>query len=380
MKIRSLKVRRFSWVFSALALAVTMGAVGASSRFAAAAPVRLKELADVQGMRENALYGYGLVVGLAGTGDTETVFFTSQSISGMLGRLGIRIDPHDVRVRNVAAVMVTTRLPTFSLPGARLDVNVSSMGNARSLAGGVLLVTPLTGADGQVYGLAQGPVQAGGFDVAAYGSSFQKNQPTSGRVPAGATVERAVTVNLEKDALTLGLKRPDFTTANNLADAINKALGEEAAKAIDPASVVVKFPAAYKGKSVSLMTKLEALQVEADERARVVVSERTGTVVAGERVRIHPVSVAHGGLSISIQATPMVFQPNAFSQGKTTQTKQAQIDAKEKEKPVIALPATSTVEDLTKALNLLGASPRDLIAILQAMKAAGALDADLEVM
>ena len=380
MKIRSLKVRRFSWVFSALALAATMGAVGAPPRFAVAAPVRLKELADVQGMRENALYGYGLVVGLAGTGDTETVFFTSQSISGMLGRLGIRIDPHDVRVRNVAAVMVTTRLPTFSLPGARLDVNVSSMGNARSLAGGVLLVTPLTGADGQVYGLAQGPVQAGGFDVAAYGSSFQKNQPTSGRVPAGATVERAVTTNLDKDALTLGLKRPDFTTANNVAEAINKALGEEAAKAVDPASVVVKVPAAYKGKSVGLMTKLEALQVEADERARVVVSERTGTVVAGERVRIHPVSVAHGGLSISIQATPMVFQPNAFSQGKTTQTKQAQIDAKEKEKPVIALPATSTVEDLTKALNLLGASPRDLIAILQAMKAAGALDADLEVM
>ena len=380
MRIRLRRSRRPSWLFCVSALLAGLGAAGTPIRFAAASPVRIKELADVQGMRENALFGYGLVVGLAGTGDTETVFFTSQSISGMLGRLGIRIDPHDVRVRNVAAVMVTTRLPTFSLPGARLDVNVSSMGNARSLAGGVLLVTPLTGADGQVYGLAQGPVQAGGFDVAAYGSSFQKNQPTSGRVPAGATVERAVTTNLDKDALTLGLKRPDFTTANNVAEAINKALGEEAAKAVDPASVVVKVPAAYKGKAVSLMTKLEALQVEADERARVVVSERTGTVVAGERVRIHPVSVAHGGISISVQAMPVVFQPNAFSQGKTAQTKQAQIDAKEKEKPVVALPATSTVEDLTKALNLLGASPRDLIAILQAMKAAGALDADLEVM
>lgn len=347
---------------------------------AMAAPVRLKELVDVQGMRENALFGYGLVVGLAGTGDTEYVFFTSQSISGMLGRLGIRIDPHDVRVRNVAAVMVTAKLPSFSRPGTRLDVSVSSMGNARSLAGGVLLVTPLTGADGQVYGLAQGSVQAGGFDVAAYGSSFQKNQPTSGRVPSGATVERAVTPNIEKDALTLGLKRPDFTTANNLAEAINKALGEEAAKAIDPAAIEIKVPAAYKGKSVGLMTKLETLEVEADERARVVISERTGTVVAGERVRIHPVSVAHGGMSISIQAMPVVVQPNAFSQGKTVQGRQAQIDAKEKEKPVVALPATSTVEDLTKALNLLGASPRDLIAILQAMKAAGALDADLEVL
>ena len=347
---------------------------------AVASPVRLKELADVQGMRENALYGYGLVVGLAGTGDTEQVFFTSQSISGMLGRLGIRIDPHDVRVRNVAAVMVTARLPSFSRPGSRLDVSVASMGNARSLAGGVLLVTPLTGADGQVYGLAQGPVQAGGFDVSSFGSSVQKNQPTSGRVPGGATVERSVTPNLEKETLTIALKHPDFTTANNLAEAVNKALGEEAAKAIDPAAVVIKVPAAYKGKAVSLMTKLEGLQVEADESARVVISERTGTIVAGERVRIHPVSVAQGSLSISVRAIALVSQPNPLSQGKTVQAKQAQIDAREKEKAVIALPATSTVEDLTKALNLLGATPRDLIAVLQAMKAAGALDADLEVM
>lgn len=363
-----------------LALVAVAGITMQAATRAIAAPVRLKELTDVQGMRENALYGYGLVVGLAGTGDTEYVFFTSQSISGMLGRLGIRIDPRDVRVRNVAAVMVTAKLPSFARPGTRIDVSVGSMGNARSLAGGVLLVTPLTGADGQVYGLAQGPVQAGGFDVAAYGSSFQKNQPTSGRVPAGATVERAVAPSMDKDSLTLGLKRPDFTTANNVAEAINKALGEEAAKAVDPAAVEIKVPAAYKGKAVSLMTKLETLEVEADERARVVISERTGTVVAGERVRIHAVSVAHGGMSISVHTTPVVFQPNAFSQGRTAQTKQAQIDAREKEKPVVALPATSTVDELTKALNLLGASPRDLIAILQAMKAAGALDADLEVL
>jgi flagellar P-ring protein precursor FlgI len=361
-------------------LAVLALATVAPRRPAGAAAVRLKELVDVQGMRENALFGYGLVVGLSGTGDTEQVFFTSQSISGMLGRLGIRIDPHDVRVRNVAAVMVTARLPAFARPGTRIDVNVSSMGNARSLAGGVLLVTPLTGADGQVYSLAQGPVQAGGFEVAAFGSSVQKNQPTSGRVPSGATIERAVMPNIDRETLTLGLKRPDFTTANNLAEAINKALGDESAKAIDPAAVEIKVPAAYKGKAVSLLTKLEALEVQADERARVVVSERTGTVVAGERVRIHPVAVAHGGISISIQAMPVIAQPNAFGRGKTVQTKQAQIDAREKEKPVIALPATASIDDLTKALNLLGASPRDLIAILQAMKAAGALDADLEVL
>ncbi len=373
--------RGLSWVRQLTAgLLALLALLGTPTRLALSSPVRLKELVDVQGMRENALYGYGLVVGLAGTGDTEYVFFTSQSISGMLGRLGIRIDPRDVRVRNVAAVMVTTKLPAFTRPGARLDVSVASMGNARSLAGGVLLITPLTGADGQVYGLAQGPVQAGGFGAAAYGSSFQKNQPTSGRVPSGATVERAVTPNIEKDSLTLGLKRPDFTTANNVAEAINKLLGEEAAKATDPAAIEVKVPAAYKGKAVSLITKLETLDVEADQRARVAISERTGTVVAGERVRIHPVAIAHGGMSISIQAMPVVFQPNAFSQGRTAQTKQAQIDVKEKEKPVVALPATSTVEELTKALNLLGASPRDLIAILQAMKAAGALEADLEVL
>jgi flagellar P-ring protein precursor FlgI len=364
---------------TALALAA-LGTLLTAGRPVDAAVVRVKELVDVQGMRDNALYGYGLVVGLAGTGDSETVFFTSQSISGMLGRLGIRIDPHDVRVRNVAAVMVTARLPAFTRPGSHMDVNVSSMGNARSLAGGVLLITPLTGADGLVYGLAQGPVQAGGIDVTAFGSSFQKNQPTSGRVPAGATVERAVAPNLDKETVTLGLKRPDFTTATNLVEAINKALGEEAAKAVDPAQVVLKVPATFKGKVVGLLTKLETLEIQSDDRARVVVSERTGTVVAGERVRIHPVAVAHGGLSISIQASPVVTQPNAFSQGKTTQTKQAQIDAKEKEKQVVALPATTSVEDLTKALNLLGATPRDLIAILQAMKAAGALDADLEVL
>ncbi|HEY4184077.1 MAG TPA: flagellar basal body P-ring protein FlgI [Polyangia bacterium] len=372
---------RFRLPRMVLALGAALIGVAGGGRPATAAAVRIKELVDVQGMRENALYGYGLVVGLAGTGDTEYVFFTSQSISGMLGRLGIRIDPHDVRVRNVAAVMVTARLPAFARPGTRMDVSVASMGNARSLAGGVLLITPLTGADGLVYGLAQGPVQAGGIEASAFGSSFQKNQPTSGRVPAGATIERAVSPNLDKPTLTFGLKRPDFTTAFNLVEVINKALGEEAARAIDPAQIEIKVPAAFKGKAVGLVTKLETLEVQADEKARVVVSERTGTVVAGERVRIHPVAVAHGGLSISIQATPMVFQPNAFSQGgKTVATKQGQIDAKEKEKAMVALPATTSVEDLTKALNLLGATPRDLIAILQAMKAAGALDADLEVL
>jgi flagellar P-ring protein FlgI len=348
---------------------------------ALAAPVRVKELADVQGVRENALYGYGLVVGLSGTGDSERVFFTSQSISGMLGRLGIRIDPRDVRVRNVAAVMVTARLPSFSRPGTRLDVSVSSMGNARSLAGGVLLVTPLTGPDGAVYALAQGPVQAGGYDVSASGSRVQKNQPTSGTVPGGGAVERAVTPNLEGKPLLLGLRRPDFTTAIRIADAINKSLGEDAAKALDPAAVEVRTPEAFKGRSVALLSQLEALEVDPDQRARIVVSERTGTVVAGQGVRIREVAVAHGGLSIAITETPYVSQPNALSRGgRTVNGTTAGVDVRENSKPVVGLPATSTIDDLVKALNLLGVGARDLVAILQAMKAAGAIDAELEVL
>lgn len=347
---------------------------------AAAAPVRVKELVDVQGVRENALYGYGLVVGLSGTGDTERVFFTSQSISGMLGRLGIRIDPREVRTRNVAAVMVTARLPTYSRPGSRIDIHVSSMGNARSLAGGVLLVTPLTGPDGVVYALAQGPVQAGGFEFGAAGSFLQRNQPTSGTVPGGASIERAVTPNLEGGPIMLGLKRPDFTTSSRIAEAINAKVGQGTARATDAAGVEIKGGDAWKGKAVELLTQIEALEVEADQRARIVVSERTGTVVAGDRVRIRGVAVAHGGLSISVTQTPLAFQPNAFSQGRTVTATQGSVDAREQQGKLQALPATTSVDDLVKALNVLGASPRDLVSILQAMKAQGAIDADLEVL
>jgi flagellar P-ring protein precursor FlgI len=359
---------------------LTLAAALAPFTSALAAPVRVKELVDVQGVRENALFGYGLVVGLSGTGDSERVFFTSQSISGMLGRLGIRIDPKDVRVRNVAAVMVTARLPSFSRQGTRLDVSVSSMGNARSLAGGVLLVTPLTGPDGNVYALAQGPVQAGGYDVGYANIRAQKNQPTSGTVPGGATVERAVTPNLEGKPLLLGLRRPDFTTATRIAEAINKAVGDGTATALDPAGVEVKPPASYKGKSVGLLSQIESLEVDPDQRARIVVSERTGTVVAGQGVRIREVAVAHGGLSINITQTPVVSQPNPLSQGKTVTGKATTVDARETAKPMVALPATSSVDDLVKALNLLGVGARDLVAILQAMKAAGAIDAELEVL
>jgi len=362
-----------------LPLALAAALAAALPRPAAAA-VRVKELADVQGTRENQLFGYGLVVGLAGTGDTERVLFTQQSVANLLGRLGIRLDPASVRARNVAAVMVTARLPAFTRPGASLDVAVGSMGNATSIAGGVLLLTPLAAADGQVYAVAQGSVQVGGYAAGVRGSSWQqKNTPTAGRIPAGATVERSVTPALNGDMLLLGLHQPDFTTANRIAAAVNTALGAGTARAVDSAGIEVKVPEAFKADAVGLMAKLETLEVEADSRARVVVSERTGTVVAGERVRIRPATVAQGGLRVSVQRTPIVSQPAPYSFGTTAKAQEFNTGVQEDSRAAVALPATTSVDELAKALNLLGASPRDLIAILEALKAAGALDADLEV-
>lgn len=346
-----------------------------------AGKTRLKELVAVQGTRTNELFGYGLVVGLAGTGDTEQVFFTSQSLSGMLGRLGVRVDARDIRSRNVAAVMVTARLPTYSRSGSQLDIHVSSVGNARSLSGGVLLMTPLTAADGAVYAVAQGPVQVGGYEAGAAGSSVRKNQTNVGRVPGGATVEKSVAPALSNGVVTLGLKHPDATTASRIAAVIVATFGEASARATDPASVEVTTPEAMKDDPVGLIAKLEELEVDADQRARVVISERTGTVVAGEHVRLRPAAVSHGGLSISIATTPIVSQPAPFSKtGSTAVVPVATIDAKEDSRAVVALPATTTVDELVKALNTLGATPRDLVSIFQALQSAGALDADLEVL
>ena len=348
---------------------------------ALAASARIKDLTSLQGVRENELFGYGLVVGLAGTGDTERVFFTSQSISSMLGRLGIRIDPREVRSRNVAAVMVTGRLPPFARPGTAIDVAVSSIGNARSLAGGVLLVTPLTGADGETWALAQGAVQVGGYEASAAGSSLRKNHPTAGRVPAGGTVERAVGHDLGHGPLVFQLADPDFTTASRIALAISGALGEGSARALDPAAVQVVVPEARRSDVVGLVAQLEALEVVADERARVAISERTGTVVAGRNVRIRPVVVAHGGLRVAVGSTPVISQPGPFSpSGATVSERMATIESEELGGGAQLVPGASNVDELVQALNVLGVPPRDLIAILQAMKAAGALDAEIEVL
>jgi flagellar P-ring protein FlgI len=348
---------------------------------ASAASARLKELVDVQGSRDNALLGYGLVVGLTNTGDSEQVLFTMQSVAGMLGRLGVRVDPRDIRSRNVAAVMVTAKLPTFSRTGSTLDVTVSAMGNARSLQGGTLLMTPLTGADGQTYAVAQGPVQVGGFDAAASFASVRKNTPTSSTIPGGATVERAVTPKLDGGTFTLRLKRADFTNAARIATAIDGAMGAQSAKALDSAAVEVKVPDAEKDSPVFFLAKLEALTIEVDQRAKVVISERTGTIVMGENVTLRPAAVSHGGLRISISTQFAVSQPNAFAYGgQTVVAPQQQLEADEAKRSAVAMPAASSVDDLVKALNAIGAPPRDLVSILQALKAVGSLDAELEVM
>lgn len=361
-------------VLAALALAFAL-----LPRSAQAA--RVKELTDVVGIRENVLYGYGLVVGLAGTGDSDKVAFTSQSMAGMLGRLGIRVDPKQVQAKNVAAVMVTARLPAFARPGSRIDVAVSSLGNARSLSGGMLLVTPLSGGDGRVYAVAQGPVQIAGFEAAAGGGGASKNTPTSGRVVNGATIERSVDYALGGGPVTLALRTPDLTTATRIAAAVNAKLGAGAARALDPAAVEVKLPDDRKDDPVGVLADIEAVEVQADHRARVVVSERTGVLVAGEGVRLRPVAVAHGGLSVKVQRDPVVSQPGAFAKsGETVSTTKDTVEANEATGSAVALKGTATVEDLARALNLLGASPRDLVAVLEAIKAAGALDGELEVL
>jgi flagellar P-ring protein precursor FlgI len=360
-----------------------LAALAAAAALLAPAPAaasRVKELADVVGIRDNTLVGYGLVVGLAGSGDTERILFTQQSIAGMLGRLGIRIDPKDVRARNVAAVMVTARLPAFGRPGSRMDVAVGSLGNARSLAGGVLLATPLAGGDGRVYAVAEGPVQVGGFEAGTTLALVRRNTPTSGRIAGGAIIERAVDARLDASALTLALRRPDLTTATRIAAAANAKLGAGTAKATDPSAVTLTVPDGRKDDLVGFLSEVEGLEVTADVRARVVVSERTGTVVAGEGVRLRPVAVAHGGLQVTVRSQPVVSQPLPYSRGQTVTTREDTVDASEAPAGAVALESTATVQELAKALNALGAAPRDLIAILEAMKVAGALEAELEVL
>lgn len=358
-----------------LALALLLVALPAGA-------VRVKDIASVKGVRSNPLVGYGLVVGLAGSGDKQGTEFTIQSLASVLGGMGIGVDAAAIQVKNVAAVMVTARLDAFARAGTTIDATVSSLGDASSLEGGTLVLTPLYGSDGEVYGLAQGALSVGGFNVSAGGgSSVQKNHPTVGRLVGGATIERELPWSLEGvQTFQLALHRADFTTAQRVASAINAKLGAAVAFADDPGTLRVQLPESAIGSAVSFMAALEAIEVEPDRIARVVLNERTGTVVMGESVALGTVAIAHGALSISIQAVNDVSQPNPFGEGETVEVRNDIVDVEEEATELNVLRGPVTIDELVRGLNAMGVTPRDLIAILQAIKAAGALSAELELM
>jgi flagellar P-ring protein precursor FlgI len=347
---------------------------------APAEAIRLKDLASVSGVRENPLVGYGMVIGLAGTGDKSGTGFTNQSLASMLNKLGVTLDPNKVKVKNVASVMVTAKLPPFARPGQEVDVTISSLGDAISLQGGTLLITPLKAINGEVYAVAQGPISVGGFIGGSGGDKVVKNHVTVARISGGAVVERPALYNLnDQKQLSFLLKQADFTTALRVARNINIEIGADIALAKDGGVVDVMVPARYENRVVSLLARLEALEVPVDVPARVVVNERTGTVVVGEEVRIRHVAIAHGSLNIRVSSETQVSQPGALSGGRTAVVNQSEVTVEEENNRLILLQEGVNLGDVVNALNAIGVTPRDLAAILQSMRAAGALMADLEV-
>ncbi|MGD9330953.1 MAG: flagellar basal body P-ring protein FlgI [Desulfobacterales bacterium] len=349
---------------------------------ATAQAARIKDIANIRGVRQNQLVGYGLVVGLDGSGDSNKSIFTVQSLASLLEKMGVTIDPDDLKVKNVAAVMITANLPPFARTGSRIDVLVSSIGDAKNLQGGTLLLTPLKGADGKVYAVAQGPVSTGGFSFGkGTGTGVQKNFPTAGRIVGGALIEREIAHNFNRqDLLTLALHAPDFTTATRVAQAINAAFGDAMASAPDAGTINVRVPDLYRGRSVALVALIENLGVTPDMISKVVINERTGTVIMGENVRIATIAIAHGNLSIQVNKRDNVSQPLPFSRGgQTVVTTDRDMIVEEGRNPLFLVESGVSIGEVVRALNALGVSPRDLIAIFQALKAAGALQAELEI-
>jgi flagellar P-ring protein precursor FlgI len=343
---------------------------------------RVRDLVDVAGARDNQLVGYGIVTGLSGTGDDMSAPFAAQSTLSLLRRLGIQVDPKQLRLRNVAAVVVTGTLPPFVRSGVKLDVNVASIGNARSLSGGVLVQTLLKGADQKTYAVAQGGLLIGGYEArGASGSSTKSGATTSGRIPEGAIVEREVPTAIVSDgALRLQLRTPSFTVASRIAQAVDGAIGQGASRVEDGGSVRVALPPAFAQRPVELIAKLEELEVVTVRRARVVVNERTGTVVAGGDVRLSPAAVVHGGLTIVVKEAPQVSQPTApFGQGSTKVVPRSDIQTSEGDKTVRYMQPSPTLADVAAALGALGLSPRELTSVLQALRSAGVLEAELVV-
>lgn len=344
---------------------------------------RLKDIADVEGVRGNELYGYGIVVGLNGTGDGNSVQFTTKGLANMLEKMGVRINPEDIKVKNVAAVLVTSTLPAFSRPGSKIDVTLSSLGDAKSLQGGTLIFTPLRGPDGNVYAVSQGEVSVGGFAVdGGGGDSAQKNHPTVGNIANGATVERSIPFDLfQSRRVRIVLRQPDFTTMTRVVKQINASLHRPIAVAIDPASVDIPLVEDLARDPIGLVARLENIDVEQDIGARVVVNERTGTVIMGEHVRLSRVALAHGNLSITIRAEKQVSQPQPLSpQGQTEVVTNSDVQVGEEQRSLAVVGGEVTLGELVSALNALGATPRDLVSIFQALKRAGALHAELDIM
>jgi flagellar P-ring protein FlgI len=347
-----------------------------------AAATRIKELASVEGVRDNQLIGYGLVVGLNGTGDRRQTVFSAQSLSNMLERMGISVPATSLRVANMAAVMVTATLPPFAQLGTRIDVTAASAGDASNLQGGLLLLTPLKGPDGQVYAVAQGPVVTGGFSTGKAGNSQSVNHPTVGRISNGALVEKTAPSAALTSALNLQLHRADFTTAARMAQAVNQHFasgGAAVAHAENSARVSIQMPESYSKRPIEFMAEVEALNLETDRTAKVVVNERTGTIVMGKEVRIAPVAILHGNLSVEIQTSLTVSQPPALSGGKTEVVPETTLAVKEERARNVVLKDGASVEELVRALISIGSTPRDIIAILQALESAGALEAELEI-
>ena len=378
--------------YSCLALALRLAAATAAFFVAlsiglpgsAGAASRIKDIVDFEGIRENQLVGYGLVVGLNGTGDSlSNGHFTKESLQSMLNRLGVQTTDSGLDSKNVAAVMVTATLPAFSAEGTRLDVTVSALGDSKSLLGGTLLVTPLLGADGEVYAVAQGQVAVGGFTAGGAAQTVTKGVPTSARIANGGINERQIDFKLDAmSSVKLSLRNPDFTTARRIAQAVNAYLGTSAAVSTDPSTVNVTVPDAYKNQVVNMITDLEQLRIEPDQVARVIIDEQSGVIVMGENVRLSTVAVAQGNLTIRITETPQVAQPGPFTQGGTTTTVPGSDSAVNQGQgsQLAVLQDGVTLQQFVNGLNALGIGPRDMITILQAVKAAGALQAEIEVM
>ncbi|MBU0723799.1 MAG: flagellar basal body P-ring protein FlgI [Alphaproteobacteria bacterium] len=344
---------------------------------------RIKDIASFEGVRENILVGYGLVVGLNGTGDDlRKSVFTRESLVGMLERLGVNARDNRLEVDNIAAVMVTAVLPPFSRQGTKIDVSISTIGDASNLLGGTLLVTPMIAADGEVYAVAQGPIAVSGFAAQGAASSVTRGVPTAGRIANGAIVEREVPFQMaQMETVNVALRNPDFTTARRIAQAVNAFIGQPIAQPLDPGTVRMTIPSNYTNNAVGLITDIEQLRVSPDQVAKVVIDEKSGVIVMGENVRINTVAIAQGNLTIRITETPQVSQPNPFSQGgQTVVVPRTQIDIQEDEnRRLTVLPSGVTLQELVDGLNALGVGPRDMISILQAIKASGALQADIEI-